>query len=122
VGSQSTDSSGRATFLNVRPSDYTVCEVLQSGWFNITPSVLSPLYQKPCYPIAIAPGQAVAVRFGNSTTPLMTTAAAGDFTDIIVTALPDTDDDGNEVTPMPDPWPDAPAAQSNALFLPLVTR
>lgn len=36
--------------------------------------------------------------------------------------LPDTDDEGNMVTPLPDPWPEAPAEGANTLFLPLVTR
>ncbi len=122
VGSQTTASNGLATFLNVRPGPYTVCEVMQTNWFNITPSGLHPLYQQPCYSVAIAPGQAVAVRFGNSTPPLTTAAEASDFTDVIVMALPATDDEGNEIMTLPNPWPDAPAEEANTLFLPLVTR
>ena len=122
VGSQTTASNGSTSFLNVRPGSYTVCETMQTNWFNITPSALHPLYQQPCYSVTIAPGQAVAVRFGNSTTPLTVAAEADDFTDIIVMELPDTDDDGNEVSPLPDPWLDAPAEEANTLFLPLVMQ
>ena len=122
VGSQTTDSNGRAIFLNLRPGAYTVCEVQQSGWFHITPATLNPAYQKPCYSVTINPSQAVAVRFGNSTTPLTLAAEADDLTDLIVIDLPDTDDEGNEVTPLPDPWPEAPAEGANTLFLPLVMQ
>lgn len=64
----------------------------------------------------------MTVRFGNSTTPLVAAAEEGEFGDVIVMDLPDTDDDGNEVTPPPDPWPDGVEEQVNALFLPLVAR
>ena len=122
VASQSTNNNGSATFLNLRPGAYTVCEVQQSGWFHITPATLNPAYQKPCYSVTLNSGQAVAVRFGNSTTPLTVAATADDVTDLIVSDLPDTDDEGNEVAPLPDPWPEAPAEEANTLFLPLVTR
>ena len=122
VGVQTTNTNGSASFPNLRPGGYTVCEVMQPDWFNITPSVLTHPYQKPCYSVTLAPGQVAAVRFGNSTTPLVAVAEAGAFDDVIVMDLPDTDDDGNEVTPLPDPWPDVAEAQVSALFLPLVAR
>ncbi len=63
----------------------------------------------------------MAVLFGNSTTLLAAAAEAGEFDNVIVIDLPDTDD-GNMVTSLPDPWPDVVEEQVNAIFLPLVTR
>ena len=122
VGVQTTNTNGSANFPNLRPGAYTVCEEMQAGWFNITPSFWYLAYQKPCYSVTVNPGKVVAVRFGNSTTPLVVAAGTDEFTDVIVTDLPDTDDDGNEVTLLPDPWPDVMEEQVNVLFLPLVSR
>lgn len=122
VATQSTDAKGRTTFTDLRPGLYTLCELPQNGWYNITPHTLDPSYAKPCYPVRFAPGQAVAALFGNSTTPLVTGAETSNFNDVVIMELPDTDDEGNMVAPLPDPWPDAPAEGANTLFLPLVTR
>lgn len=122
VATQVTNNTGRTTFANLRPGLYTLCEAPQSGWYNITPHTLDPVYAKPCYPVRFAPGQAAAALFGNSTTPLVAGAEAGAFNDVVLMELPDTNDDGNEIAPLPDPWPDAPAEGANTLFLPLVTR
>ena len=42
--------------------------------------------------------------------------------EVIFIDLPDTDDEGNEVTLLPDPWPDVAAEQVNTIFLPLVSQ
>ncbi|MFN8491612.1 MAG: SdrD B-like domain-containing protein [Caldilineaceae bacterium] len=122
VSSQTTDATGRTTFTNLRPGGYTVCETPQSGWFNITPNVLTRPYQKPCYAVTVNPGQTVATLFGNSTTPLVAAAEVGAFSDGKVINSSTTDDEGNAVTPGADPRPAAAEAQANRLFLPLVTR
>src|SRR5689334_6432868 len=40
--SQATTGEGRTTFNNLLAGNYTVCEVQQAGWFNITPNTLNP--------------------------------------------------------------------------------
>ena len=61
-------------------------------------------YQQPCYTVAVAPGQAVWVRFGNSSSPLVAAASDTPVVDIVVCELPPTDDSGNEVGAERDPW------------------
>lgn len=113
AGEHTTDKTGRTIFMNHTPGAYTVCEMPQSGWFNITPNGLDPTYRKPCYIITVAPGKAIWVRFGNSTTPLSNGAAL--ITDVIVTNLVGGDD-------VNDPWPDERQSAAHSLFLPLVRR
>ncbi len=114
---QTTDLEGRTVFDGLRPGSYTICEVLVSGWFNITPGV-SP----PCYAVTVAPGQAVWARFGNSTTALLSSASVGSFSDIAICDLPATDDNGNPIAPARDPWEEEEAAGGKVLFLPLIVR
>jgi hypothetical protein len=118
VANQATNQEGRATFTNLRPGAYTICETLLSGWFTITPGT-----NPPCYPIVVAPGTAVWARFGNSTTPLVSIADAAPLTDIIVCDLVPTDDMGNAATEEFDPWEaEEEAAARLTIFLPIVQR
>lgn len=43
------------------------------------------------------------IDFGNSTTPLVTGAETSNFNDVVIMELPDTDDEGTMVAPLPDP-------------------
>lgn len=115
VSAQNTDATGRTIFLNPGSGTYTLCEVLQNGWFNITPNVLNSTYQKPCYAITVAPGKAVWARFGNSKTALVGGTSGKAFTDILVADLIGADD-------VVDPWPDETLDGNNLLFLPLIQR
>lgn len=122
VAGQATAGEGRTIFNNLFVGKYTVCEVPQNGWFVITPNTLNATYQQPCYTVNVAAGQAVWMRFGNSTTPLVSAADATPIEDIVVCDLPATDDDGIELAAERDPWEEEEAATTSALFLPLVIR
>lgn len=119
---QATVGEGRTVFHNLFAGSYTVCEMQQTGWFNITPNTLNQTYNQPCYTINVAPGQAVWIRFGNSTTPAVTAADVAEFEDVIICDLPATDDAGVEVAAEQDPWEEEEAAGTEHLFLPLVSR
>jgi hypothetical protein len=125
VITKETNAEGRATFGNLLPGNYTVCEVLRTGWSSVTPGSLSPIYGQPCYSVTVTPGQAVWARFGNSVgahaaASSGVVAAAAD--DIIVCALPSTDDQGLPIEPERDPWEEQEAAAGFTVFLPLVVR
>jgi hypothetical protein len=125
--SQATGSDGRATFTNLRPGAYTICETVPAGWYNITPGSLDATFKQPCYSVTVAPGQAIWARFGNSTTPLASAAsaalaAAATFEDIMICDLAATDNAGNPVAPERDLWEEEEAAAPHTLFLPLVRR
>jgi hypothetical protein len=126
VATQATDTEGRALFINLRPGAYTICEVLQAGWYNITPGTTDATYGQPCYTVTVAPGTAIWTRFGNSTTsPASTLAgitAAEPFNDVIVCAMAATDDAGNTMGPERDPWEEQEQAAEQTIFLPLVRR
>ncbi|MFN8443798.1 MAG: LamG-like jellyroll fold domain-containing protein [Caldilineaceae bacterium] len=119
---QVTAGEGRTVFNHLFAGSYTVCEVQQSSWFNITPTTLNPTYNQPCYTINVTPGQAVWIRFGNSTTPLVTVADVTDFEDIVICDLPATDDAGNITAAERDPWEEEEEAGTEHLFLPMVSR
>jgi hypothetical protein len=103
-----------------------VCEVLQAGWYNITPGTTDATYGRPCYTVTVAPGTAIWTRFGNSTTlpasALAGTTAAEPFNDVIVCAMTATDDAGNTMGPERDPWEEQEQAAEGTIFLPLVRR
>jgi hypothetical protein len=126
VAAQATNKDGRALFVNLRPGTYTICEVLQAGWYNITPGTTDATYGQPCYTVTVAPGTAIWTRFGNSTTPpasaLAGATAAEPFNDVIVCAMTATDDAGNEMGPERDPWEEQEQAAEGTIFLPLVRR
>ncbi|CAN5874862.1 hypothetical protein BH10CHL1_BH10CHL1_22310 [soil metagenome] len=118
---QATAGDGRTMFNNLFAGTYTVCEMQQTGWFAITPTVLNTTYNAPCYTVNVTAGQAVWVRFGNSNTPVVSAADVTPSEDIVVCDLPATDDAGNELAPERDPWEEEEQA-GNAIFLPLVIR
>lgn len=122
LATQRTSGEGRTLFANLLAGNYTICEVNQNGWTNITPGQLDPGRNQPCYTVTVAPGKAVWTRFGNSNTVLASAAAETPFTDIVICDLPATDDEGNELTAERDPWEEEEAATANQLFLPFVTR
>ncbi len=127
VATQTTGVDGRTTFTNVRPGSYTVCTTVRSGWYNIGPGVVDVRYGQPCYTITVDPGMAVWVRFGNSTTPLVTVAGAVPLdsmplNDVAVCALVATDDAGNLLGLERDLWEEEEAATTNTIYLPLVIR
>jgi hypothetical protein len=124
VAAMLTNPEGRAPFTNLVPGSYTICETLQSGWYNITPGNPPTDAVQPCYSVDVQPGKAVWARFGNSTTPAGAARdATGTAPDIIVCDLPPTDDMGNELAPERDPWEEEEDAQAaTTIFLPLVER
>lgn len=67
--SQWTNATGQAVFSNLKPGNYTVCEVLQPNWNNLTPLGLDLIFGAPCYPIQVKPGQTTSVLFGNTSVP-----------------------------------------------------
>lgn len=121
VANQVTKQSGRATFANLRPGNYTVCAMLQTGWFTITPGS-----NPPCYTVAVAPGTAVWTRFGTSTTALVNVTSAEratEVSDVIVCDLVSTDDLGNPTTEEFDPWEaEEDAIAKLTIFLSIVRR
>ncbi|MFW5748755.1 MAG: SpaA isopeptide-forming pilin-related protein, partial [Chloroflexota bacterium] len=59
--SKSTDASGHATWTNLVPGDYTVCETLQDGWQPTTQA-------DTCQSVSLAYGQFPTLIFGNQET------------------------------------------------------
>jgi hypothetical protein len=121
VANQATNQTGRAPFSNLRSGNYTICETLQDGWFNITPGGVA-VSGSPCYSVNVAPGTAVWSRFGNSTTPLVSMADVAPFTDIVVCDLMSTDDLGNPTAEERDPWEEEEDAAWLTIFLPAMQR
>lgn len=124
IAAQLTSGEGRTVYKNLFAGTYTVCELRKTGWFNITPNVQDATYQQPCYTFAVAPGQAVWVRFGNSTTPALaagTAASEAPIVDIVVCDLPATDDDGSVMGPERDPWEEEEEI-GNTIFLPIIEQ
>ena len=119
VFTQTTVGEGRTTFGNLFAGTYTVCMVPQTSWYVITPTALNTTYQQPCYTVAVAPGQAVWIRFGNSSTPLVTAADVAPVEDVVVCELPPTDDSGAELGAERDPWEEEEDS-GNTAFLPVV--
>lgn len=123
---QVTAGEGRTVFGNLFAGTYTVCETPQAGWSNVTPNVLNPTWNAPCYTVTVAPGQAVWTRFGNAHTQLTANSLDGanatlksqTIEDIVVCDLPPVDDNGHTLAPDRDPWEEEEAAQHGTLFLP----
>lgn len=70
LAAHATNASGQATFSSLAPGAYTVCEVLKSEWYSITPAMPTPAYNnQPCSPVTVAPGMNTTIAFGVSTTP-----------------------------------------------------
>jgi len=80
VGSQTTNSQGKASFTNLPTGAYTICEVLTSGWRNTQPGSRNATYNQPCYNVTLSSGQTVQVTFGN----IRATTAASEGTTTIV--------------------------------------
>ena len=112
IAVQTTNKNGRATFTNLAPGSYTLCEVLPNNWFNITPYRVDPAYNKPCYPITLPTDKAVWALFGNSPTALTGVSNTANFPALTVTDLPADDSSAWVIDPSAD----------NTLFLPLVQR
>ncbi len=119
---QETAANGRADFFKVAAGDYAVCEVEQSGWTHTRPSTLDSQFGQPCYNVTLQSGQALWMRFGNSQTQPLRGATMSDLNEVVVTLLPDTDEDGNVIEDAIDPFvPKTNATERNNLvFLPFV--
>lgn len=63
IRSNVTNSNGRRTFGNLLPGTYTVCEVMQAGWTNVTPL---------CQTVEVVSGQRAELGFGNIELPPVT--------------------------------------------------
>lgn len=59
-----TNGSGQATFI-LPIGQYTVCEVLLSGWTNTQPGTITPTYQQPCSIATVKKNKTTTIAFGN---------------------------------------------------------
>lgn len=64
VTTASTNGSGQATFI-LSVGQYTVCEILLSGWTNTQPGTINPTYQQPCATATVKKNKTTTVTFGN---------------------------------------------------------
>lgn len=127
VKSQATNKTGKVSFPNLPPGDYTICEVLRAGWHNIVPPGLHPTYTQPCYTQAIMPGETVEFLFGNSTTPAASALPQPEVGgNILVTpaAMAEAADEESDVVLTDDAWLNAtePADLIHTIFLPVIGR
>ena len=116
IATQTTNNNGKVSFTNLRPGDYTVCEVLQNGLSN----------PQPCRPLQIAPHQIAQLTFANVTGAGVMGAALDNNT-LFSVGSPDSsseeDEDAEEVAPNDDAWlQSADAAMDHILFLSVVRR
>lgn len=65
LSSKLTLTTGSASFTNLIPGAYTVCEGVKAGWTHTQPIEIHPTYNLPCYSVTVAAGQGVNVNFGN---------------------------------------------------------
>jgi len=125
VKSQVTNKAGKVSVPKLPPGEYTICEGLRAGWYNIVPPGLHPTYTQPCYTQTIMPGETVEFRFGNSTTPpaRVVSSAEGDGNVLVMPAATDeTDDAEGDLLLTDDAWLNStePEEEIYRFFLPLV--
>ena len=76
LDSQNTDTSGIASFNDLDPGTYVVCEITQSCWINSRPGALGvadPVGQdRPCSMVIVERGKTVNAEFGNYFPPQIT--------------------------------------------------
>ncbi len=98
VEQRNTSGAGKAHFWALRPSAYTVCEIVPAGWFNSQPGALFPEFSnQPCYGLAIAPGQEWTLAFGNHDGADLISGAGGGATagPSVVTVVDNRDEVGD---------------------------
>ncbi|MFN8487227.1 MAG: fibronectin type III domain-containing protein [Caldilineaceae bacterium] len=113
IGKQTTNLNGRANFNQLRVNQYSICEVLQSGWFNTNPRGIDPRYGQPCYTALIGAGFRLTINFGNNTTPPVAGAQVDANDGMTFTPLSDELNQDEDVS--------APAL-NEFIYLPLVER
>ncbi len=127
AASKVTNGWGKANFRNVKPDQYTVCEVMKDGWFNTQPGTVDPVYGQPCYSLDVGPAEIWIVPFGNHDNPdLVSAAAPGAPSTAGLSVQPDLVDDPDDAN-YEDTGADVDEdeerpAVSGSLYLPFVTR
>jgi hypothetical protein len=126
-----TDGAGKATFAQLRPDTYTVCEGQQPDWNNTLPGTLHPAHNQPCYALIVRPRQVATIAFGNrpAATAANETAAATptdtlpDAGGILITDGGDVpfDDSGYAGHALPEVHEHQPVLEQQ-LFLPFVQQ
>lgn len=108
-----TNESGPVGAPNLRPGEYTVCQLPADGWLNSQPGTINPTLDLPCYTITVQPGKRTNVRFGT----LAANSPAYDNS-------PSLADDGVKFVDEPDVDDEAGYADDGTLrlFLPLLHR
>ncbi len=84
------------------PGNYVLCERLTAGWRNTRPNSTNPTYDnQPCVTLVVSPGLAYTVLFGNRQSVAASEAPSSPPPDSVFTSiLPDTDEEGEESTPL----------------------
>lgn len=127
VATQTTNDLGKASFANLKPGSYIVCETLMTTWRNTQPG-LDPEQGRPCYQLTLAAGEIKTVYFGNTTLPATQSLIVTPAAESIITTLAadeETDEVSDEATaPTAETiWLLTPEAETNnLLYLPLVVR
>ncbi len=126
AASKVTNGWGKANFRNVKPDQYTVCEVMRDGWFNTQPGTVDPVYGQPCYSLDVGPAETWIVPFGNHNNPALVSGASGEPNTAGLRVQPDLDDDPDDANYEDDGTDvdedlERPAI-SGSIYLPFVTR
>ncbi|MCE7981122.1 MAG: choice-of-anchor B family protein [Caldilinea sp. CFX5] len=94
AATQITNDLGKASFANLKPGSYIVCETVTAPWRNTQPG-LDPELGQPCYRLTLAAGEIKTVYFGNTTNPVaFSGSVTADDNGVLTTMAPD--DDGTE--------------------------
>jgi hypothetical protein len=97
-------TAGRATFASLAPGNYVLCERLTASWRNTRPNSTNPTYgNQPCIALIVEPGRAYTVLFGNRQSVAASEALSSPLPldSVFTSILPDTDEEGEESTPLP---------------------
>ena len=120
VSTQTTNALGKASFTNLAPARYTLCEEQKAGWYSTQPGIHDATYDQPCYTVTVTWNALASVMFGNSTTPPVVSAQRDSSEDgVVITFLSDTQPDPADLIEEYDPWLDQPDAVAT-IYLPLV--
>ncbi len=66
VVTQLTNRQGKASFVNVLPGTYYLCETVVNGWRNTQPATIHATLQQPCYTLVLPAAKTVTALFGNT--------------------------------------------------------
>lgn len=120
---QTTNDLGKASFANLKPGSYLVCEMLMIPWRNTQPG-LDPELGRPCYRLAVGAGEIKTVYFGNTTLPATSVMAVAPAAESVITTLVADEENDESTTPTAEAiWLLTPEAEKdNVLYMPLIVR